>query len=75
MTTPERPARPWDLLNPSIEKIPREVRDRRLGICMTCPHYQLQAKICKKCGCLMPAKTWLPHASCPVGKWMHHETP
>jgi hypothetical protein len=24
---------------------------------------------CKKCGCFMEAKTKLPNAECPIGKW------
>jgi hypothetical protein len=40
----------------------------RIALCKSCD--QLNAlKICKQCGCFMPAKTRLKWASCPVGKW------
>jgi len=39
----------------------------RMKICNTCPHYA--APRCKLCGCFMIAKTKIPQASCPAGKW------
>lgn len=41
--------------------------DFRMKICNTCPHYD--APRCKLCGCFMIAKTKIPQASCPAGKW------
>ena len=41
--------------------------DNRMKICNTCPHYA--APRCKLCGCFMIAKTKIPQASCPAGKW------
>ena len=41
--------------------------DFRMKICNTCPHYA--APRCKLCGCFMIAKTKIPQASCPAGKW------
>jgi hypothetical protein len=66
---PLKPARPWDLLNPHVGKVSREVKDRRMAQCLSCAHFQHHIKTCKKCGCFMPAKTTLPNASCPIGKW------
>lgn len=41
--------------------------DFRMKICNTCPHYA--APRCKLCGCFMIAKTKIPQAKCPAGKW------
>ena len=41
--------------------------DFRMKICNTCPHYA--APRCKLCGCFMIAKTKIPQARCPAGKW------
>lgn len=41
--------------------------DFRMKICNTCPHYK--APRCKLCGCFMIAKTKIPQARCPAGKW------
>jgi hypothetical protein len=63
----DKPARPWDLFNKNIEKLGEEISSQRMEICKTCPF--LTAGLCKKCGCIMSAKTKLPHAKCPIGKW------
>lgn len=62
-------ARPWDIFNKNIEKVPSEVKQKRLEICKSCPELIKLTTQCKKCGCFMDAKTTLPHASCPLGKW------
>jgi len=41
--------------------------DFRMKICNTCPDYA--APRCKLCGCFMVAKTKIPQARCPAGKW------
>jgi hypothetical protein len=41
----------------------------RLDICNSCEHFISLTTQCKKCGCIMQAKTRLPNAVCPVGKW------
>lgn len=61
-----RPVKPWDLLNKSNWTM-AEVREKRLEICNECP--ELLAGICKKCGCVMSAKTALENAYCPLRKW------
>lgn len=67
--TEERKARPWDILNKNIEKLMPEQQAIRLDICKACPELIHLTKQCKKCGCFMEAKTKLPHAVCPLGKW------
>lgn len=45
----------------------KENADFRMKICNTCPDYA--APRCKLCGCFMVAKTKIPQARCPAGKW------
>jgi hypothetical protein len=71
MTTdfPNRPARPWDLYNKKIGRVIEVVAKERLETCKGCEHYISLTSQCKKCGCVMFAKTKLPNAECPIGKW------
>jgi len=39
----------------------------RLSVCQSCE--DLSGAQCAACGCFVHAKTWLPHESCPRGKW------
>ena len=41
--------------------------DERYGICQKCRFNKLD--ICKKCGCVLKAKTKAEDAECPIGKW------
>jgi hypothetical protein len=41
----------------------------KMKSCIVCENYTPQNKACKLCGCYMPAKTLLPFAKCPAGKW------
>lgn len=61
--------RPWDLLNPSVEHCTHEEQGSRMDICNACPELIDLTKQCKKCGCIMPLKTKLKAAACPIGKW------
>ncbi len=61
--------------------VSQSVRSERMHNCITCEHYVAQTKTCgplgfgKKvgtrelCGCIMPVKTQLKWAECPLGKW------
>jgi hypothetical protein len=60
--------RPWDVLNPETEHVTDEVQKSRYALCEKCPHF-LITKQCSKCGCFMPAKTTMKHATCPIDKW------
>jgi hypothetical protein len=66
---PQKKARPWDLFNKNIEKVNDSISSARMELCLSCEHLIKGINQCKKCGCLMNAKTKLPHAECPVGKW------
>lgn len=61
--------RPWDLLDPSIEKVTDETALERFNICKACPELIKLTSQCKKCGCFMHFKVKLEKASCPIGKW------
>jgi len=61
--------RPWDLINPGIERVDEKTASKRYSICQACPELVKLTKQCKKCGCFMTAKTKLEKATCPLGKW------
>jgi len=61
--------RPWDFLNPKTEYASQEVADARYEICNGCEFLTKLTKQCTKCGCVMPLKTKLENAVCPIGKW------
>lgn len=62
-------AKPWDLFNPKQPRSTEELVAYRLGICDTCPSFLDMTQQCKECGCIMPLKTKLENATCPLGKW------
>ena len=63
-------AKPWDLLNPNIKRVDKEVFEYRFKThCLQCPSLIKATKTCKKCGCFMTQKAQLPNAGCPLGKW------
>lgn len=41
----------------------------RLEVCKRCPAFDAKLQRCRDCGCFMPAKTQLPGAKCPQGRW------
>jgi len=59
---------PMDMLNPE-NYIDIETADKRFLICQQCPEFISATTQCKKCGCIMKAKTKLTKAFCPIGKW------
>ena len=44
-------------------------RMERLATCEKCDQYIKVVKVCKECGCFLPAKTWFKEQHCPLGKW------
>lgn len=58
-----------DLFNPKQPRSPEEIKEERLAICRSCEHFYPKLQKCLKCGCIMPLKTRLANASCPVHKW------
>ena len=61
--------RPWDLLNSDVPRASVGVASARLEICLECPELIKVTKQCKQCGCVMPGKVKLLHATCPLDKW------
>ena len=61
--------RPWDILNPNTEYVEEAEATRRYDICKACPELIDLTKQCKQCGCVMPLKTKLAKAECPLKKW------
>lgn len=71
----DKPARPWDLFNKNIGRVESDIAEERMAICLECPELIKFTKQCKKCGCFMEAKTKLPNAECPLGKWKKIDVP
>ena len=46
-----------------------ELSKKRLEVCNTCEQYDTKWKKCKKCGCFMEFKSFLPSSDCPLNKW------
>jgi len=44
-----------------------ETVEERLGHCSGCEHNKLG--VCKRCGCVIQAKTRLKNQKCPIGLW------
>jgi hypothetical protein len=61
--------RPWDVVNPNIEKATEEEAIARYKTCLDCDRFLNITKQCKECGCVMPLKTKLKNATCPIGRW------
>jgi hypothetical protein len=60
---------PLDMLNPMSKHAEPETSNERYEICKACPEFFKPTHQCKKCGCIMTAKTKLEAAKCPIGKW------
>ena len=58
-----------DHLKDRVKPLSEEEMTVRYDICHTCEHFISMTSQCKKCGCFMKAKTYLPFAECPAGKW------
>jgi hypothetical protein len=61
--------RPWDMLNPNTEYANEAEAEKRYSICKECPFFISLTGQCKRCGCIMKAKTKLEKATCPEHKW------
>jgi len=49
--------------------VPLVTAHERYAICKSCDEFNNAVKLCKKCGCFMPAKVTVTYAACPIGKW------
>jgi hypothetical protein len=61
--------KPWDLLNSKQPRAVEELAAERFNTCLGCEFLIKLTSQCKKCGCIMPLKTKLENATCPIGKW------
>jgi len=59
---------PIKLLNKN-NYIDEQIAKNRMQICDICPSLIPIIKQCKECGCIMPLKTKLLQAECPLKKW------
>jgi hypothetical protein len=64
-------AKPWDMITSDF--VDQETYEKRLSECFSCDRLIKITTQCKECGCFMMAKTKLPHAFCPIGKWQSVE--
>lgn len=60
-----------------IERVPDEVRDARLSLCVVCPDFRpkgskdgIPTGSCRLCGCGVRAKASDAKSRCPAGKWL-----
>jgi hypothetical protein len=60
--------RPWDFMDPNVNRASEETVSLRLDVCGNCEEFALTRQ-CKKCGCFMDIKAKLEKAACPLGKW------
>lgn len=65
--------RPWHLLDEQAKISDKTKIEERMSICRTCPEFISLTTQCKKCGCVMKAKTTLRNAECPLEKWGKQE--
>lgn len=65
----DRPARPWDIFKAQNRITPQYVIDARMEICRACPEFLKPIQTCNVCKCVMPVKTTLNNAGCPIHKW------
>lgn len=54
-----------------LKTVPEEVKQERLAICNSCPHYKENR--CTKCGCFMNIKAGWSEQACPIGEWNKYE--
>lgn len=49
--------------------VPDSVQETRYNTCLNCDKFYSLLKTCQLCHCVMPLKTKLAMASCPIKKW------
>ena len=65
----KKEVRPWDLINPNVERSSEELAKYRFEICKSCEFFKPKTERCSKCGCFMKLKTKIHGAVCPMSKW------
>lgn len=64
----------WDVIKHLNENeegffVSDEVLKKRITICQSCEHYDIEQHRCKKCGCGLRMKAKISLESCPIGAW------
>ena len=54
-------------------RVDQAERDRRMGVCLVCPHFDGPSNRCRKCGCTLAVKPWMKTEVCPIGSWAQTE--
>lgn len=47
---------------------------KRYEICKQCDRFNKKFLFCEECKCFMPVKVRLKQVSCPLQKWLRHES-
>jgi len=47
----------------------KELGQKRLAICKTCPKFAKKTRQCRSCGCFLDVKSYMKNKHCPLGKW------
>lgn len=50
-------------------QIDQQLAKQRIIVCESCDQLQRPAYICKRCMCLVRAKSIIKQSKCPKGKW------
>lgn len=55
--------------------VSKETRSQRIEICQSCENKKdfSGIELCVLCNCIIPWKTWLKKAECPIQKWGANE--
>ena len=49
--------------------VTKDIAEKRLEVCYTCPKYIKDQNRCSLCGCYLKAKARMATETCPIGKW------
>lgn len=71
----KKDVKPWDIFNKNMERALPEIAKLRMDVCKGCEYFIKLTHQCKKCGCIMNAKTKLLDAECPMSKWPPIDVP
>lgn len=56
-----------------FKTVSNQVKQQRLAVCAACSDYISRVKICRQCGCYMPAKALFADIECPQQKWLKNQ--
>lgn len=47
----------------------QQIIKNRISLCQSCPYFNVNSKLCNRCGCLVIAKVGKAYDSCPIQRW------